>query len=746
MEASSGIVGRYGYKVKSGADMADRNTGCNRLPSEVEKAELEAIRKRRCTYDLSNDSLDDRLVGLALSGGGIRSATFALGVLQRLAKGDLLRCFDYLSTVSGGGYMGGSLTWLLSQSKQREAIGKKFPYGDLKPQRGEDESDVLRHLRLHGEYLTPGRGITAMSLAAVVLRGIVLSLVVWLPFAVLFFYGLEFLTGMLGSQLNSSAKSSGGVVGRCLKILAELVRGEAGEYLAALAAVGAVFLLISLLYSLCTRCPKLSQPYRWRRLFERHVRWLLWIGLALVALASLPLVSNKLNGMEGYAAVATYLVGISGGFRAFRQSGEGRVAKIPVKILAPAAAFLVLYGMALASYDLAMWCLKADSSCARWLLGGSIVVSFLTGWRVNLNYISIHRYYRDRLMEAYMPSLSSDDTTKAAFAADKAEMSKMSIENGPYHLVNTNLVLTGSADQRWSVRGGDSFVLSPCYCGGTATGWEPTANYMKRDALTLPTAIAISGAAVNPNTGFGGVGLMRERGLSLLMALLNLRLGYWVPRPLAKCRQKVAHHFRAAYHELSPSGYSEKQNLLQLSDGGHFENLGVYELVRRRVKVIVCCDASADPGFEFASLQLLIRRIATDFDARIEFDEEKQIERLLPREPDTATYPVGARFARQGYVRGSIIYPDKDGNKETKSTLILLKTTMIPKLSLTTRGYKAANRDFPDQTTADQFFDEEQFEAYRELGYKLTDKMIEDKEVKLEALLKRYTSTSGEGA
>ena len=553
----------------------------------------------------------------------------------------------------------------------------------------------------------------------------------------LFFYVLRLLAEWIGRSLGrwlyNFAESSGGEVGSCLRILAKHVCGEVGGYLAALAVVGAAFLLISLLYSLFTWRPILQQPYCWRRYFERHVRWLLWIGLALALLGSLPLVISEWRQVYGATA---FLAGLAGGFQSFRQSGGRGGTKIPIEILASAATFLILYGMALVSYDLAELYLQADSPGAHWLLAISTSVSVVTGFIVNLNYISIHRYYRDRLMEAFMPRPNTDGTTKSACDADRAKLSDMCIENGPYHLVNTNVVLVGSDDRRWRVRGGDSFVLSPLYCGGTATGWEQTANYMKRDALTLPTAVAISGAAVNPNTGAGGVGLTRSRGLSLLMALLNVRLGYWVPHPSAECQQKVANHFRAAWHELSSRGYSEKRKLLQLSDGGHFENLGVYELVRRRVKVIVCCDASADPGFDFASLQVLMRRIATDFGARIEFEDNNQIERLIPRDPDTATYPVGARFAQRGYVCGSIIYPDGDGQK---STLILLKTTMIPELSLITRGYKGANRDFPDQTTADQFFDEEQFEAYRELGYELADKMVEDRSANLRELLRQHT-------
>ena len=140
-----------------------------------------------------------------------------------------------------------------------------------------------------------------------------------------------------------------------------------------------------------------------------------------------------------------------------------------------------------------------------------------------------------------------------------------------------------------------------------------------------------------------------------------------------------------------------------------------------------------------------MRRIGTDFGARIKFGKKNKIERLIPRDPDPQkvqardpsiyAYPVGTRFAKRGYIRGKIVYPEGE-----PSTLILLKTTMVRGLGLLTRGYKGANPDFPDQTTADQFFDEEQFEAYRELGYKIAGTMIKDRDINLRALLEQCTN------
>ena len=694
--------------------MAKNGTGPSCLPGKVLDAELAAIRARRDTVGLepSATCLEDKLVGLALSGGGIRSATFALGVLQRLAQADVLKCFDYLSTVSGGGFIGGSLTWLLSKSQKPDATGATFPYGFCKHRIGPGKSNVLKHLRLHGKYLTPGRGVTATSIVVVIVRGIVLNLLVWLPLAVFAFVVLHLLDERLDGYL-----------------------GDHG-YTTALALVGMIFLLASVLYSLATRKPP-TYDYGWRRRFEQYGRLLVWVGVLLAGFASLPLVSSALEA----AGVAPLLAGLAGGIASFAGTAAMDRRKIPIGVLAPVAAVLVLYGLALVSHDFAGRFMDAGSPGVYWVLAGAVLLSLATGYWVNLNYISLHRYYRDRLMEAFMPPPQTNGTTAPAFDADRAELSGMCNVNGPYHLVNTNVVLVDSDDQRWRVRGGDSFVLSPRYCGGTATGWVETAKYMQRDPLTLPTAIAISGAAANPNTGAGGVGPTRRPMLSLLMALLNIRLGYWVPHPRTG-RQPVMNHFRAAWQELNPRGYAEHRKLLQLSDGGHFENLGVYELVRRRVKVIVCCDAGADPGFDFTDLQVLMRRIGTDFGARIDFPSDNRIENLIPREPDpqkvqarhpyTDAYPIGIRLAKRGYVRGEVVYPDG-----ARSTLILIKTTMIPGLDLLLRGYKGAHHDFPDQSTADQFFDEDQFEAYRELGCEIANSLLNDPHTNLRGLLRQ---------
>ena len=792
--------------------------------------------------DVQNDAQDEKLklkknlVGLALSGGGIRSATFSLGVLQRLAKEGYLKHVDYLSTVSGGGYIGGSLTWLLSnKAKKLKKDGicwntsANLPYGvedPRKERRRKNESNILKHLRLHGKYLIPGNGVTMLSFITVILRGILLNLLVWLPMVVVLMVVLmlvaqanwEDLWGdkavylmtvlMLVSWASWDIKNIGSIIKNiCFMIVFMVVawasrddlwndvkavshllesnwwstlwsdikavcwactEGELNLLLCLAGLMGIGFLLASISYSLSTRklilklLKLLKDPYLCRRIFEKWIPWPLFIGLGLLVMGSFPkvvgwlknfgplavcicicssIMDSNANG-TGSIAPLLLLLGIVGGLWSFYRSGHNEKGKIPLGVLAPIASILFLYGLVLGSY----WFVSSyfDTSWFNGVLLVGEVISLVTGWYVNLNYISIHRYYRDRLMEAFMPCPNTDGKPTAAIKADKAELSDMWSKHAPYHLINTNVILVNSNDSRWWVRGGDAFLLSPKYCGSTATGWRKTACYMQKDPLTLATAVAISGAAANPNTGAGGSGPTRKPLLSLLMSLLNVRLGYWVPHPNPdKSKfQKVGNHFRAAYHELSSRGYAEHQKLLQISDGGHFENLGVYELVRRKVKLIICCDGSTDPEFNFTDLQVLVRRIGTDFGAKIKFNKDNYLERIIPRDPDpqkvidrdpnTDAYPIGIKFAERGYIKGKIIYRDR-----SKGTLILLKTTMIKGLGIRLKGYKGAHPDFPDQSTADQFFDEDQFEAYRELGYEIARRMIKDSRINLQGLLRK---------
>jgi hypothetical protein len=372
----------------------------------------------------------------------------------------------------------------------------------------------------------------------------------------------------------------------------------------------------------------------------------------------------------------------------------------------------------------------------------------LSGWFSNINYISLHRFYRDRLTEAFLPDYESveEGTVGPARRADDLRIADLwsgaSPPLGPYHIVNTNLVLVNSTIRKYKIRGGDNFILSPLYSGSAATGWHRSELHAKGQ-MTLASAMATSGAAANPRSGPGGRGLTRNRSVSLVMSLLNFRLGYWITRPSRREAwfNRANHFWPSGLYTIFNSGNRETSAMLELSDGGHFENLAIYELVRRRCGLIIVCDGGQDIEASYSDFVTAIQLIGQDFGAKIDFDiavgpKGSKDDRtsspadLIARKKDNL-YPKCAEFADKGYFLSSIDYGHRGGGPwPQKGTIIYLKTTMIPELSMTARGYKGANPDFPDQTTADQFFDEEQFEAYRELGYRTAEQMIDDLDLK----------------
>ena len=512
--------------------------------------------------------------------------------------------------------------------------------------------------------------------------------------------------------------------------------------------------------------------YFMRRLFESWASVYISVFLVLLVVGSVPLVAEWLRTPEAMGTqaapaapagfgIGSGVVALLGGlvatiaafFRSGAQVGQflrNRGFQVSGGLMAMLAAALLLFGVLVLSYHASYAILRGDIPpiVAVWVLGVALASVFL----VNTNHISLGRFYRDRLMEAFMPGYDAalqERTEAAPRAADRMRLSEASMA-GPYHIINTNVVLVSAEDRRRKIRGGDSFILTRDYCGSNATGWRKTDEFVA-GRMNLPSAMAISGAAANPNTGVGGVGLSRSKVVSALMALVNLRLGLWVPHPTKGNQNATPNHFRPGLTSFI-SGHTEECPFQELTDGGHFENLGIYELIRRRARLILVCDAGQDGGFQFQDLQVALRRIEEDFGARIEFHAKSNqstpdqarptypIEGLIP-EDASHTYPRMLQIAKRGFAVGDVYYAaDLDEHGEPRqrvdpARIIYLKATIIDELPLILRGYKAREPTFPDQSTSDQFFDEDQFEAYRDLGQRLARHMIEELRPDLESRL-----------
>lgn len=863
--------------------------GCKAVVVE----EWKYIRQRRKNQESAQPSDGNTappdLTGIALSGGGIRSASFCLGVLQALSYAGWLKRLDYLSMVSGGGYIGGSLAWLLHK-KWKDENGREIPYGldrknfpygsypmvgmadegwkssskGIKGVAGGDwnvyKGRMLRHFRQHARYLTPGNGINFMSLLAVALRNSLFSLFVYggLLIALFTFAGPYLFGPAMDWQLYE-------YFNRCIDWPGAGVNRAHG--LAAMLTI--LFAALAVFYALSTVA---GTGYVLRYWFER------WSGRLLLALAifimlgSLPLIYDWINeaGRSAPAQVSSFkisgeasdsgelsfsgkidqpkpvaesqqaewrisalrdnlaatlgglstLLGAIATALAFFQDGKSK-KKLPTGLLVAAGSFALIFGLLLLAYHFAallrvpsgiaareelwLWPVPLDDSRLRSdgvVIGITLLLALFLRFP-NLNYLSIHRYYRDRLMETFTPDLrdaldANGQVPGSPKSANRAPLYKMVDDNsasadaGPYPIINSNIVLVSSLIPKFRGRGGDNFILTPKYCGSNATGWCATKD-SPYEGMTLPTAMAISGAAINSNTGGGGEGLTRSPWLSFLMGFFNVRLGYWaenptppkdrvgriaagLARPLKLFPEKdpenrIRWAMETAWHLLfcllrwplnqlavlwhrflnlgvccnlnEPNAFypglselyfrknlDENSRMVQLSDGGHFENLGLYELIRRRLRLIIVCDGAADAGFGFDDLANAMEKVRADFGTLIVIDCD-DAESLTPMAEDASDLEKRMAYAKKGYLIANIIYNDKE-----RGTLLYVTTSFFKELFADLYAYRKAHHEFPDQPTGDQFFDEKQFEAYRELGYQTAYRMMCDKNVQTHADVK----------
>jgi hypothetical protein len=268
----------------------------------------------------------------------------------------------------------------------------------------------------------------------------------------------------------------------------------------------------------------------------------------------------------------------------------------------------------------------------------------------------------------------------------------------PLQLINTTLNTTSSDNERLSSRQGASFFFSPVFAGSVPTGFRRVDSYA-RGAVTLSNAFTTSGAAIDPD-----MYVTSARAMSFLMALFNVRLGLWAHNPrFAHTRDPLLPWWWIFIaREMLGIGLDEKRRHVHLSDGGGFENLGIYELIRRRVRWLVVTDAGDDPDVTLADLGRAIERVRVDFGARVDLSADK----LYHQRDD--------RLMQQPFVLGTIQYADG-----TDGRILYVRPTLCAGLSADIYAYWRANPDFPDEPTSEQFFDEPQFEAYRALGFEL---------------------------
>ncbi|HKO35583.1 MAG TPA: patatin-like phospholipase family protein [Pyrinomonadaceae bacterium] len=473
---------------------------------------------------------------------------------------------------------------------------------------------------------------------------------------------------------------------------------------------------------------------RWHWLYSETFLWTLALAAIVLALSAGVLVKPWLNHISDVplnggltpillpGAAACFLFVL---FEMFWAKGENRRSLWLVTLTFVAFATIFFLNLAKTTHPetVSSWQVVLG------LLSAVTVWVVALGWMVDPNAVSMHQFYKGRLVRAYLGASNvrrwrhgNKEITETVAGDDLLLKSMHNCDRGgPYHLINTTLNLVGGRDLATAQRSASSFTLSQKHCGSTRTHYRPTDEYMSGQ-LSLGTAVAASGAAVSPNMG----SKKPTAALAMLMTLLNVRLGYWAPTPNRETWQSSQPRLWPFYllrEFLSQT--NDVANYCYLTDGGHFDNTGLYPLIERGCRYIVLVDCGADPKPAcFQDLGEAIRRCRIDFGAEIDLS----LDFLLEKETNRCFMFGSIRFSRE-HLKALGKWPrdaddGDDGDPSLDGTIIYIKPAVVPSVTADVRQYSLENEFFPQQTTANQWFDEAQFESYRRLGQFCANKVF----------------------
>jgi hypothetical protein len=748
------------------------------------------------------------LTGIGLSGGGIRSAAFCMGALQGIdalsgrGRSPVIDRIDYLSTVSGGNYMGTSV-----------ATGMMHRDGSFPYESKTDQAETLesQHLRNYSSFLIPKGFIDYLSWAYVLLRGLVTNAAMALPALLL----LSLVVISMNPEATDLAKAD--FFGFWQSSFNGIWPTGLGTMVAAPVLLGALVLFM-LVWTSARRWIDFPNtcPLETREKGGRILGWSL-LGLGLVvfvewqpailremfdALAKAaenknPDPSSGLSqtvarffaslGQAGYviAPVAAALVAASQKLFNMLQatlgdtSWVGTIKRILSKFSLYALGLVVPLLLWILFLNLAFWGIQAKCkayahapaflttvaswiSACRWdfvknpfwlepaigMIGVAyfwaavLLAAFAACFSANAN--SLNALYRDRLARAFLTQHDKLEQGLPSEAVDTWRFSSLKPGVGheraltepgaagfsakaafsPYLLVNTAINIQGSKLLNQRGRNADVFTLGPLVCGSDATGYVPTSALERVDPnMTLATGMAISGAAASANMGGNTIGA-----LTFSLAMLNVRLGYWLQNPKSlkpeRKRSKTETGIGAWWFLRELLGNIKDDSArVYLTDGGHIDNLGLYELLKRRCRVIIVVDAEADQGMVFSSFVRVQMLARIDHGVTIQSPWPNISVASLAAGKATGTADEQKLYNCTGpHVSvGRIVYrrgtEDDAGSMNVHGVLIYLKSSLSGDENDIVRDYRRRHPEFPHETTIDQFFSEEQFEVYRALGF-----------------------------
>jgi hypothetical protein len=372
----------------------------------------------------------------------------------------------------------------------------------------------------------------------------------------------------------------------------------------------------------------------------------------------------------------------------------------------------------------------------------AVVIAAVLSLRLDINEFSLSHFYKNRLVRCYMgasagavrkpdPFTGFDPKDDIALDSLKCESVPLPLQaQAPYPILNATLTVTEGSELATQERKAASWIFTPRFSGFipspseanrleerlSENGFVPTSEILG-GGVHLGTATGISGAALNPSSGFH-----TAPQTAFLLTLFNVRLGWWVGNPRSLTYRRPGPLFALWWLTRELFGFADERSAyLNLSDGGNFENLGLYELVRRRCHFVIAVDAEEDADYKFGSLGGAVRKCRADFGAEIEIDPRP----IRPKNGHSHSHCVVGR----------IRYPEPGSSP---GWLLYIKASLTGDEPADVQEYQRSASEFPQQSTLNQFFSESQFESYRRLGLHILRTAIDRNEAaNLEDLFSR---------
>lgn len=747
---------------------------------ELIKKEHEAITERRQVVKIPASIDQAPIVGLAFSGGGVRSATFAFGFFQVIADKQLLKYFDYLSTVSGGGFLGGFLgkhSLSLKQNNSDSNILKELQ-DSLNLQY--PDGPALEHLRKTGNYLSFDSLDRNQAYASFFINFICFHVVLVLSLVVLF--------GALSVMAVVSAK--GGVAlfeyfggGNSLRtgLSNHVYNGEFSGWVTILLALMALFGGCSLLGGIgVTLLSRRARP----QFNEGMVSIAKWAAFA--ALLLLPTMNQMYQPMPSPESVDELLVSpldrfmlllksvpdstmwlfsvisgivLLGHVSQLLRKEDPSITKILLAAAGSVATVWILFGVLWLAQFGKLLILPQGAAINGYTVFGCFVallavivlnVSIGTGF---VNRFSAGAFLSSRIARSFLASGGRTTTTGApedrSVRKFHEETDDMQIDEYKTHTTGfpVQVICTSvyeSYDDTINAQYSEHRILpmsvsSVGFVADDEIGglWEgksgeyrpirkspatasKAADVEVATSLSLADWLAASAAAVGP--GMGGLG----RGT--IFFWLGLRLGWWWQVRKLRRRNFFRSNWTAALgphvREFLCSYGGCKDRHWYLSDGGHFENTGAFELLRRRVKYGLVLDATLDGSGKQQHLADLIRLAREHLGVEGRILTSSEIGALPERSPGDYYSPKGSAASTgvistdpKGTVSPHYVTPIMFSDRFGYEALFLfVRPVVTDDASFDVTTFAAKHKSFPNSSTFIQSFTSEQWESYRKLG------------------------------